>query len=198
MGLLSKLFGNSEAGDAAKDLLKEVGKAAKALGEELEKSAKTIQNKAEEVQGKTNPFEPSAHAPENSSAKTAPVQTGSRTAGSHTPAGVSWGEEMPEEENQFSYDGTFVEYFEQIFRTEFPCYQVTRKTEQDGKTVIFTFRKGVREALVVELLSQRSERKKLRSDCEANGIPYLRFYYDHDGWWNTRSYVVNRVAGALQ
>ena len=31
----------------------------------------------------------------------------------------------------------------------------------------------------------------------AQGIPYLRFYYNHEGWWNTRSYVTRRIANAL-
>ena len=31
----------------------------------------------------------------------------------------------------------------------------------------------------------------------AQGIPYIRFYYDHEGWWNTKSYVIRRTSEAL-
>ena len=34
-------------------------------------------------------------------------------------------------------------------------------------------------------------------ECAAAAIPYLRFYHNHDGWWNTRAYVTQRVRGAL-
>jgi hypothetical protein len=46
-------------------------------------------------------------------------------------------------------------------------------------------------------MSDGTQRYKLRNECRAQGIPYLRFYYDHDGWWNTRSYVTRRIAGQL-
>ena len=46
-------------------------------------------------------------------------------------------------------------------------------------------------------MSENSEANKLRSACRAQGLPYVRFYYDHDGWWNTRSYVVSRTRAAL-
>ena len=34
-------------------------------------------------------------------------------------------------------------------------------------------------------------------DVVEKGLPYLRFYFDHEGWWNTRAYVTKRVAEAL-
>ena len=35
--------------------------------------------------------------------------------------------------------------------------------------------------------------------CRAKeGVPYLRFYKDHEGWWNARSYVVSRIEKALK
>ena len=52
-------------------------------------------------------------------------------------------------------------------------------------------------ALIVELLPQRSSVYKLRRDCATMGIPYLRYYYDHEGWWNTYSYVTERTRAAL-
>ena len=33
-----------------------------------------------------------------------------------------WGELMPKDENQFAFKGTYKEYFEKIFREEFPEY----------------------------------------------------------------------------
>ena len=51
--------------------------------------------------------------------------------------------------------------------------------------------------IVVELMSENCSVKRTRRDCEAKGIPYRRFYYDHQGWWNTRKYVVTRIRQAL-
>ena len=63
--------------------------------------------------------------------------------------------------------------------------------------MVYTFFEGERTALIVELLSRKSDSKKLRQSCRLQGIPYLRFYYDYDGWWNTRAYVDERVGKAL-
>ena len=52
-------------------------------------------------------------------------------------------------------------------------------------------------ALVVELLSQGSDAYRLRKQCRADGIAYLRYYYDHEGWWNTKAYVIECTRGAL-
>ena len=63
---------------------------------------------------------------------------------------------------------------------------------------VFTFWDGTKKALVVELMPQSSSAQKQRKVCAAEGTPYLRYYYDHDGWWNTRSYVVRRTHAALE
>ena len=68
-----------------------------------------------------------------------------------------------------------------------------RVTDERGDS----FWQGERKVLVAELMSERSEANKLRSACRAQGLPYVRFYYDHDGWWKTRSYVVSRTRAAL-
>ena len=52
--------------------------------------------------------------------------------------------------------------------------------------------------LIVELKSESSEAQRFRRAAEAEGVPYLRFYYDHEGWWNTREYVYVRVREALE
>ena len=113
------------------------------------------------------------------------------------PSGQSWGEVMPDEENQFNYRGTYLQYFEDIFAHEFAEYEVSRETVSDGKRHIFTFRSGDRTALVVELMAQSSASRKLREKCRRSGTPYLRYYYDHEGWWNTRAYVTERTRKAL-
>ena len=63
--------------------------------------------------------------------------------------------------------------------------------------IIYTFYGAAGKALVVEIMPSSSSSKKIRSDCQKTGIPYLRYYYDYDGWWNTRSYVTRRTRDAL-
>jgi len=112
------------------------------------------------------------------------------------PGGRSWGYTMPNEENQFSFQGTYDQYFENIYRSEFSDYQLNKQT--DSRTTVFRFEKDGKLCLVVELLSKKSSAKKIRRDCQADGIPYLRYYYDYHGWWNTRSYVIDRTRSALR
>lgn len=112
---------------------------------------------------------------------------------------LPWGELMPKEENQYSFSGSYTEYFDKVFREEFPNYQITHEVDQNRyhPATIFTFTANGRTVLTVELMSERSSSKELRHKCMSAGMPYLRFYYDHQGWWNARSYVANRVRGAL-
>lgn len=112
-------------------------------------------------------------------------------------SGFSWGDEMPDEENQYNYNGTFMEYFESIFREELPQYRMNRSLPANSKRVLYTFFSGSSMALVVELMSEGCSVRQIRSDCARDGIPYLRFYYDHHGWWNTRAYVVKRIRDAV-
>lgn len=115
-----------------------------------------------------------------------------------TPLGRSWGEKMPDEPNQFNYPGTYLEYFEDIFHREFSAYRVTKQgNDRSGRTTVYTLWQGEQTSLVVEILSQHCDVRRLRADCERGGTPYLRFYYDHEGWWNARSYVVSRIEKAL-
>ena len=113
-------------------------------------------------------------------------------------SGFSWGDEMPKEENQFNFDGHYLTYFDKVFSEAFPQLRITRETLPTTiRATAYNFWQGDRKVLVAELMSERSESNKLRSDCRAKGIPYVRFYYDHDGWWNTRSYVATRTRAAL-
>ena len=104
---------------------------------------------------------------------------------------------MPAEENQFQFKESYYLYFEKVFSEDFPGYRLERTVEHQRNRTVFTFWQGYERALVVELLSDRSRSQKLRRDCAALGIPYLRFYHDHPNWWNTRSYVVSRTRAAL-
>ena len=114
-------------------------------------------------------------------------------------SGDSWGPEMPDEPNQFNYDGTYLEYFTEIFKTEFADYTIESRTGEGRNPVtVFTFWNGDEKALVVELMPQSSAARKQRNDCRRTGTPYLRYYYDHEGWWNTRPYVVRRTRAALE
>lgn len=167
MSILSKLLGK-KAEEAARDLLKGI-----VNGEQAKPSASQ---------------KPTFQQPQPVTRPTA-AQTFSG------PSGFSWGEEMPNEPNQFNYPGTYRAYFEDIFRTDFSGYRVTL---EDARTTAYSFFDGDRKALVVELLAQSSGAYKLREDCRKSGTPYLRFYYDHRGWWNTRSYVVGRIRKALE
>ena len=177
MGLFSKLFGSNENAEKAKSTLEGL---LKSVAGAVEKS------KTEK------PAEKPASSGMTVGGSSIPVQA--RPA---SPSGESWGEEMPAEPNQFNSGLRFDQYFEEIFRTEFSDYSVQRGDFQDGRRVVFTFMKNGRKALVVELLNQQSSAVKLRKTCLGEGTPYLRYYYDHEGWWNTRAYVIKRTRAAL-
>lgn len=110
-----------------------------------------------------------------------------------------WGPLMPVEENQYSFQGSYTEYFSKVFAEEFPEYAVTCEDidRRGSHRVVYTFRRNDRVQLIVELLSETSSTRTLRNECLRNGTPYLRFYYNHHGWWNARSYVAGRVRSKL-
>ena len=169
MGLFSKLFGGDEdAEKAAKDLLNGIINAAQS--------------------NKLQADKPQADNPEASASAPSP-----QPEQSSAPSGI------PTEENQYNYDGTYEQYFEHVFAEDFPAYRFEKSYIDDyGKhRVVYTFFSGAAKALVVELMTESSEAVKFRNDCIKAGVPYLRFYYDHEGWWNTRSYVVGRMRGVL-
>ncbi len=173
MGFLSKLFGGSkDAEKTALDLLKN-----------LMNSDKKEDRKEEKKQ---------EEAP-------APAQDPSPVYDSTDsgPSGFSWGERMPAEENQYNYNGTYREYFEHIFRDDFSQYQLKAEPQPGGKRIVYTLFDLGRTVCVVEVMHQGSDSKKLREKCRRNGIGYCRFYHNHDGWWNTREYVVTRIKEAI-
>ncbi|MBO4327186.1 MAG: hypothetical protein J5950_07930 [Clostridia bacterium] len=176
MGFFQKLFGDSKEGKEALSFLEKLVK-------EKEKQDAEAKKKKEEEKPQTQ-----APAP-----KPEPIEDDEDLG----PSGFSWGPKMPAEENQFNYNGSFWEYFEMIFREDFAQYRVEKETPQGLKRIVYTFYEGERKALVIEVLSSACEAKAIRRKCGAAGIPYLRFYYDYDGWWNTRAYVDKRIGDAL-
>ena len=178
MGLFSNLFGNE--------------------GKDLDNALNKMKNLADDIidDGQVNssqnrPVTPVAGAePLNSRRPESVVEA-------NGPSGDSWGPVMPSEENQYNSGLPYKEYFTKILTESFPSYQIEREAIRDGSDYVFTFIQSGSKKLVIEVRSTKSSRYKLRNDCRKAGIPYLRFYYDYDGWWNTKSYVIRRAKEAL-
>lgn len=111
---------------------------------------------------------------------------------------LPWGDVMPHEENQYSFGGSYVDYFSKIFSEDLPEYQVTHEpTPYKRPGTRFTFTRGGRVVLYVEVISDKTTAYSFAVKCRNEGIPLLNFYYDHHGWWNVRSYVIGRVRNKL-
>lgn len=176
MSFFSKLFGgDKEAEKTALDLFKGL------FGENAKKDDKP-EDKPEETAQEDN--------------TSAPADTGADTVSSG-PSGDSWGDDMPAEDNQYRHEGAFWLYFEGIFDTEFAEYRYEKQVLTPFKRIVYTFYSGETKVLAVELMSERCSAYKFRNDCKKAGLAYTRFYIDHSGWWNTRSYVVRRMKEAL-
>ncbi len=175
MSLLSKLFGDNKTAESAFDFMKNAAKEVVETAEKLqkEKSVFVSQESAQKEKIDEAFVSPTVHA------------------------GDSWGKQMPAEENQFNYNGTYTEYFEHIFSEEFPSVQFTASQGMNAANPIYSFFSNGKKVLIVELKSESSSAQRFRIAAEKEGVPYLRFYYDHSGWWNTRSYVVGRMRKIL-
>lgn len=113
-------------------------------------------------------------------------------------SGLSWGEEMPNVPNQYNSHKRFDKYFREIFQKNFPDYEITEeKAVYSRPSIVFTFWKDGKRALVVEVISQSTDVYKRRNECRRTGTPYLRYYHDYHGWWNTEEYVIGRTGKAL-
>lgn len=199
MSFLSKLFG--EKGDKlANEIMGELKGAADQLDKAVKKSG------IDDALGKAADELSDAGAKVTTSVSGAVKSAGtqqsagtqvSQPAAVNTGSDASWGETMPAEENQFTYPGTYADYFNNVFTSEFPGYEISYATGYNSNSTVFTFMKEGYKALVVEILPESSCAKKLRNECKMNNIPYIRFYHNHDGWWNTRSYVTGRTRAAL-
>jgi len=171
MGLLSSLFGKKAA-------------------EELESLVKNV---TQGIAGQN----PQQSAPQSAAPAPAPVPQSSPIEEEDGPSGFSWGPKMPAEENQYNFPGTFEEYFTKIFQENFGGYSIEIEGAGSNRQLCYTFRSGGSTALVVEILPKNTSVEALRRKCRNQGIPYLRFYHNYDGWWNTKAYVIQRVSNAL-
>ena len=181
MGLFKKIFGGDQ-------------------NISLEGLAKTLTNAADKVINKVESYTDNQSSP-NQGSSFSSYASPSYQQNSYEeegPSGFSWGDRMPQEENQYNYPGNYVQYFAHIFQEDFPGYEAMNQPDPKGKATVFTLYNSGRKALVVELKSENSESNRLRRACQMEGTPYLRFYYDHDGCWNTREYVVTRVRSVLR
>ena len=179
-----------------KDKIKKevVDKVAEAVRNEVDKAKEAAEALSEKPAGGSGPVSGSGPIPGH----TGFVVGG---GGNCAPQGdyheKSWYEDVPDEECQYNYNGTYLEYFSMIFREDFPEYKVLFLEVQNRRKYTYTFLREGKEVLCVELMASACESNKIRRECMARQLPYLRFYFDHNGWWNTRTYVRERVSKAL-
>ena len=171
MGFLDKLFGSNVA-------------------DKLKNAAETV---AKEATNAVNAAVNSSSAATNAR----PASTAPAPSSSGAESGFSWGPTMPNEENQFNYPGTYDQYFLDVYSKNFPAYRLTTEPVRKGSATVITFWSGEAKALVVELMSDTSSAESIRRNCYKERVPYLRFYYNHQGWWNTKAYVLERTSKAL-
>ena len=169
-----------------------MGFLSKLFGAEAEKTAKGLLNNLANEAKKNQNASPAPSSTDNYNQTN--YQNNAETE-ADGPSGFSWGPKMPAEENQYNYGGSYIDYFREIFNSNFSEYRIEQV--QEGSTTIFTFYRGNSKALMVELLSKKSGRYKIRKECRAAGVPYLRYYYNYHGWWNTKAYVIERTGKAL-
>ena len=179
MGLFSNLFGNS--------------------GKDLDNALNQMKNLADDIldDGQIN------NQPNQSSApafNAEPLRESEQMDSSFIEegeSGDSWGPTMPSEPNQFNSGLKYQDYFTSVFNEAFSAYQIDKQDVRNYSAAVFTFSQAGSKKLVVEVISERSNPYKVRNDCRAQGIPYLRYYYDYNRWWNTKSYVTRRTSKAL-
>ena len=184
MGLFDKIFGS-----AGNDVLKQIKEAAESVAKEATNAINSVTNGS----GTTSNSTSNASRPQTGSA--ADLRPTERAE-----SGDSWGPDMPDEPNQFNSGKPYDQYFYDLFQENFPSYRLTTEKIRKGRATLITFYSGIsdQKALVVELMAETSCAESIRYNCRKEGVPYLRFYYNHDGWWNTKSYVVRRVQDALK
>ncbi len=190
MGLFDKIL--KEVGEKVPDLnldelKKNVGEAVNTLKDEAEKAGLDLDSVKESIA-----------AAKQEAVESIKAEQAEKAAGE---ASGWWGGDVPPaEENLFTFPGTPAAYFEKIFAEEFSEYRVEKEAGWGGyeRSTVYTFYDGARKALVTEVLPDSSEARKLKEKCAREGIPYLRYYTGHEGWWNTRSYVTERTRKALK
>ena len=165
--------------------------------EELEKAKEQLRGSRENCHTEGRSGEGRSTEDHNREGSTEKKESGSSIKPKFVPSSPSWGTAMPRETNQFNFPGGYHKFFSHVFRTEFPQYSIADEPAIYYNGVIFTFRQHGNVALIVEILPEGSEANKIRRDCRQAGIPYLRFYHNHRGWWNTYTYVAERTRFAL-
>ena len=171
MGLFSKLVGNDKDAKKAVDFLKGV------VGDAVNEVAKAAE--AAKASGGATPQEARAAVPSSQS-----MEDGRYSS-------------IPAEENQYNFQGTWLQYFDKILHEDWDEYSIRREEGYDDRCPLFVFYSGAKKELVIELKTERSTAQRIKKQCAAEGVRYLRFYYDHEGWWNTRAYVRARISKAL-
>lgn len=162
-----------------------MGFLSKLFGKELEKAATDLVNGI--LDGQSN-----SATNDKPAAQSAAPASGTARVTDH-----AYGGKMPTVENQYNYNGTYEQYFENIFSTELGMYRMEKSYLNGNSRTIYTFYSDSLKVLVVELRSESCGAKKLCADCEKENVAYLRFYYDHEGWWNTKTYVTERLLAAV-
>ena len=91
---------------------------------------------------------------------------------------------MPDEENQYNYNGPYDQYFMDVFTQNFSTYRVAAEKVRKGRATVYTFWNGMtnEKALIVEVRSDGSCAESIRNGARKEGVPYIRFYYNHEGW----------------
>ena len=171
MGLFSKLFGDNNPFD---DIIDQLGK------NDPDSVDLNQENRQEQVQSRS-----------------AGMSGGSYEASRPGGSSESWPMTVPEEENQYNYNGSYIDYFMHVLKEDFPEYTLEKESIRHGYATLIYLWQGNEKVLCIELMSETCSVQKIRNECRTNGIRYLRFYYNHRPWWNTRRYVTGRVGAAL-
>ncbi len=190
MGLFSDLLKKAGADTDLNELAKKVADTA-------EKAAAAAQKAASEGMARADRAAQQARERAEAPRQERAAEAAPPAKKTESPKGFSWGEEMPPEENQYNYGGNYNAYFSHVFAEDFPEYTVKAEQDPHRDAMFYTLSKNGVRALVVEVMPATSSAASTRKRCARENVPYLRFYHNHKGWWNTRAYVTTRVKAAL-
>lgn len=102
------------------------------------------------------------------------------------------------ENNLYDYNGTWNEYFMDIFTRNFPDYQIVTDYRIDDRTKAdFALMKEGKPCVCVEVYKCSTRRYALCQKCHQRNIGYAGFVLGHAGWWNTERYVTDRIKSLL-
>lgn len=190
MGLFSNILGN-----ANNDVNRALNRVKRAAEDAVVDAA--AQEVRKEVMNSFQQNHPDVYAAAQNAQAAERTNTGSYQNCTGGSSGDSWGCDMPSEENQYNSGLSYQDYFANVFSGAFPAYQISRESIRNGRATLFVFSQAGAKKLVVELLPESSCPYKIKNECRAQGVAYIRFYYNHRGWWNTKSYVIRRTSQAL-